>query len=202
MANSNNRRRSRSKGAARRRRIIFLLSALCVLSIAVGVAMAATACSEDSDAQPNIPNPTDPDNPSPTILHYANLDSVAIPSSVPSQVKQYEGFKLSFNKDNKTPNWVAWELLGSEVGGEQERYNKFWQDYDLEGCPSTSDYTHSGYDRGHMCPAADQKWSYDAMVDCFVMANMCPQDHSLNAGAWTPSKEKSAYGLNATLRCL
>ncbi len=41
-----------------------------------------------------------------------------------------------------------------------------------------------------MCPAADQKWSIEAMNDCFVMANICPQDHKLNAGAWNTLENK------------
>lgn len=41
-----------------------------------------------------------------------------------------------------------------------------------------------------MCPSADQKWSADAMRDCFVMTNMTPQDHALNAGAWATLEKK------------
>ena len=85
---------------------------------------------------------------------------------------------------------MAWELLGSETQGEAKRHNRFWQDRDVDGCPTTNDYRNSGYDRGHMCPAAEQKWSAEAMDDCFVMANMCPQDHSLNSGAWNTLENK------------
>ncbi|GFI58026.1 nuclease [Muribaculaceae bacterium] len=85
---------------------------------------------------------------------------------------------------------MAWELLGSETRGEAKRHNRFWQDRDVDGCPTTNDYRNSGYDRGHMCPAAEQKWSAEAMDDCFVMANMCPQDHSLNSGAWNTLENK------------
>lgn len=122
-----------------------------------------------------------------------NADSfldVRLPSGVPSQIKNYEGFKVSFNKDNRTPNWVAWELLASETSGGEARYNKFWQDEELEGCPTTADYSNSGYDRGHLCPAADQKWSSTAMVDCFSLGNMAPQDHALNTGAWKTLENK------------
>lgn len=108
----------------------------------------------------------------------------------PSQMKDYTGFFVSFNKDNGTPNYSAWELLGTETDGKYSRSNKFWQDFDLKGCPDTKDYSNSGYDRGHLCPAADQKWSEDAMNDCFSMANMCPQDHALNAGAWKTLEQK------------
>lgn len=118
------------------------------------------------------------------VRQYQGLDHVVMPAAVESQEYDYKGFKVSFNSHNRTPNWVAWELLGVETEGEASRHNKFWQDVNVEGCPTTGDYRNSGYDRGHMCPAAEQKWSEEAMNDCFVMANMCPQDHALNSGAW------------------
>ena len=123
-------------------------------------------------------------------LHYPGLETVILPEGLPSQIKEYTGFTVSFNKENATPNYVAWELLGSEVSNDVERSNNFWQDAEIEGCPSYSDYTRSGYDRGHICPAADQKWSDEAMNDCFVMANICPQNHSLNSGAWNTLENK------------
>ena len=122
--------------------------------------------------------------------HYPGLETVKLKEGMPEQIKQYTGFTVSFNKENHTPNYVAWELLGSEISYEVERSNTFWQDSDIDGCPAHRDYTHSGYDRGHMCPAADQKWSQEAMIDCFVMSNICPQDHNLNAGAWNTLENK------------
>lgn len=119
-----------------------------------------------------------------------DLLNVNIPASIPSQIKDYEGFRVSFNRENKTPNWVAWELLATETEGTIGRYNNFWTDSEIENCPSTYDYRNSGYDRGHICPAADQKWSQKAMEDCFVLTNMCPQDHSLNTGAWKTLESK------------
>lgn len=125
-----------------------------------------------------------------TAESYRNLEIPDIPSGLKSQIKSYAGFTLSFNSDNRTPNWVGWELLASETDGQQSRSNKFWQDESLRNCPTSENYSRSGYDRGHMCPAADQKWSAQAMADCFVMANMCPQDHALNAGAWQTLEKK------------
>lgn len=122
--------------------------------------------------------------------HYEGLEKVTLPASLPSRYKQYEGFTLSFNKETKNPNYVAWELLDTETEGTLPRYDKFWQDTDIENCPTTSDYTRSGYDRGHMCPAADQKWSEQAMFDCFVMANICPQYPDLNQKAWLTLENK------------
>lgn len=107
-----------------------------------------------------------------------------------AQIKDYEGFTVAFNAANGTPDYVAWELLGSETDGAWSRSDKFWQDPEIKGCPESKDYSNSGYDRGHLCPAADQKWSPRAMQDCFVMANMCPQAHALNAGAWKTLEQK------------
>lgn len=121
---------------------------------------------------------------------FGDLLAVRMDESIPSQIVDYTGFRVSFNSENRTPNWVSWELLADETDGSQSRSNSFWQDPDVFNCPQTSDYVRSGYDRGHLCPAADQKWSEKAMSDCFVMANMCPQDHSLNSGAWGTLENK------------
>ncbi|MCM1377348.1 MAG: DNA/RNA non-specific endonuclease [Clostridium sp.] len=123
-------------------------------------------------------------------LHYDNLDMVDIPADIPSYPKSYTGFRLSFNPENHTPNWVGWELLATEIDGPESRSNKFWQDESVRGCPTLADYKNSGYDRGHICPAADQKWSRQAMNDCFVLTNMCPQDGALNRGAWQTLEQK------------
>ncbi|MDE7382106.1 MAG: DNA/RNA non-specific endonuclease [Muribaculaceae bacterium] len=126
--------------------------------------------------------------------HFPDLEIVSIPENTPSYLKHYTGFSLSFNPENKTPNWVGWELLGSETDGAESRSNLFWQDTEVRNCPTSDDYKRSGFDRGHLCPAADQKWSSEAMTDCFVMTNMAPQDHALNAGAWqTLEKRQRAW---------
>lgn len=119
-------------------------------------------------------------------------DLLSVRGSDGTVMKDYEGFRLCFNTANHTPDWVAWELLGSEADGPVSRkgHDKFWQDDEIEGCAAPSDYTRSGYDKGHMCPAGDQKWSVAAMENCFSMANMAPQDNKLNTGAWKTLENK------------
>lgn len=164
---------------------------LCIGFICIG---AYNLCShQNSLSEAPSPSPYEENkdnNPLASGYHYDNLDKVKMPMAIESEEVEYEGFRLSFNRHNRTPNWVAWELLGSETEGATKRHNKFWQDSGVEGCPTTTDYRNSGYDRGHMCPAADQKWSAKAMDDCFVMTNICPQDHSLNSGAWNTLENK------------
>lgn len=99
-------------------------------------------------------------------------------------------FTISYNNFYKTPNWVAWELTRQETNGNEERKNKFLPDPDLpEPRVEHSDYTHSGYDRGHMAPAADMKWSEKAMQESFYMSNICPQNQKLNRDDWGDLEE-------------
>ncbi|MCH5239269.1 MAG: DNA/RNA non-specific endonuclease [Muribaculaceae bacterium] len=139
---------------------------------------------------PSVDPPNDEDNSVPEIYTYP-LSYVKLPESTPQQVKEYTGFTVNYNKDNHTPNYVAWELLQTETTGSTSRQNNYWVDKGMEGCLST-DYAYSTYkyERGHMCPAADQKWSDAAMKDCMVMTNMCPQLSSLNGGIWSKLEDK------------
>lgn len=165
----------------------WLVPVLLVLS-GIFIIVFYSSCSKAESSIDNKGGDTEEANGSKP--HYPSLETVTLPENLPSQIKEYTGFTVSFNKDNKTPNYVAWELLDEEAYGSVGRTNNFWTDEELEGCPSTYDYSRSGYDRGHLCPAADQKWSEEAMNDCFVMANMCPQNSELNSGAWNTLENK------------
>lgn len=111
-------------------------------------------------------------------------------AQLPEQLVSYQGMDISFNPDAHEPNWVAWELTDKETTGTESRSNKFYSDPDVKGCAETYDYSYSGYDRGHMAPAGDMKWSAEAMNSSFSMANICPQAKSLNTGAWKRLEEK------------
>lgn len=113
----------------------------------------------------------------------------AMPAKWSSKVKdvvRHTGFTLLYDTRHNTPAWVAWKLTAAHTDGAQQRSQKFWADPAIPRPYRVDyyDYKDSGYDRGHMCPAGDNKWSQQAMYDCFYMSNMCPQDHSLNSGAW------------------
>lgn len=101
------------------------------------------------------------------------------------------GYTLSYDADMKTPQWVAWELTKEEVTtGNQKRADTFVADPDVKGAKAyTKDYTGSGYDRGHMAPAGDMKWSQKAMEESFYLSNICPQEPNLNRGDWNDLEE-------------
>ena len=96
-------------------------------------------------------------------------------------------YTLSFNKETNLPNWVAWQLdkekLVERVS--RKRYS-FKPDPNINSSQAvvTQDYANSGYDRGHMCPAGDSRWSGEAMKESFYMTNICPQHPNLNGGDW------------------
>lgn len=101
------------------------------------------------------------------------------------QVIRHMAYTVSYNADWHLPNWVAYELTAAETEGDETRSDKFLPDPLVNGDPVvTSDYKGSGYDRGHMAPAADFRWSAQAMKESFYMTNMCPQVHANNAGDW------------------
>lgn len=119
-----------------------------------------------------------------------NLLRVIIPDETPELICNYTGFTVSFNPSWHVPNYVVWELTGAETNGTQPRSNRFASDPDVYGCATLADYRRSNFDRGHMAPAADMKWSAQAMTDCHYLTNIVPQDHRLNAGRWNSLEQK------------
>lgn len=91
----------------------------------------------------------------------------------------------SYDKTNKIPKWVAWHLTSDHTSGDQRRLSNFIVDDEVP-FPRAElvDYKGSGYDRGHMCPAGDNKWGFEPMKESFYLTNICPQDNNLNCGDW------------------
>lgn len=125
-----------------------------------------------------------------TSLEYGNLLEVKTSERTPEVKKSYTGMDISFNPGAHIPNWVAWELTAEETLGTEKRKSNFRPDPGVKGCPSLEDYRNSGYQRGHMAPAADMKWSPEAMSESFYLTNMCPQSGALNGGAWGKLEDK------------
>ena len=79
------------------------------------------------------------------------------------------GYVASYNTLNKQPNWVGWRLTANHVSGPYLRKGiKFHEDEEVpEPRATDADYRSSGYDRGHMCPSGDNKWSQKAQEQSF-----------------------------------
>ncbi len=102
------------------------------------------------------------------------------------QMLYRKSYVTSYNAENKIPNWVAWVLTRDHANGNVKRLNNAWHEDNEVPEPRArwNDYKGSGWSRGHMCPAGDNKWDGDAMYESFLFTNCCPQNRELNSGVW------------------
>ena len=121
---------------------------------------------------------------------YSQSNNIEIPVSAKGKrelIFKRKNYTLSFNKETNIPNWVAWQLDKKKLTEQVSRKGfNFRPDPDIAKSKAvvTQDYAHSGYDRGHMCPAGDSRWDGQAMMESFYMTNICPQHPNLNGGDW------------------
>ena len=109
------------------------------------------------------------------------------------KIIHYSAFTVSYNSSTLNPEWVAYELTKEEADGNVTSRNgrNFVQDPHFKGRqPNYYDYNNTGWDKGHLAPAADMKWSVEAMDECFYFTNCCPQNRDFNGGIWN-SLEKN-----------
>lgn len=106
-------------------------------------------------------------------------------------IVKHLGYTLSYNEKHEQANWVAYELTATETKKIVERSNDFRPDGAVRtGSATNDDYQGSGYDRGHLAPAADMGWSEKAMEESFLYSNMSPQAPSFNRGIWKRLEEQ------------
>ncbi len=95
-------------------------------------------------------------------------------------------FAMSYHRDRGTPNWVSWHLDNTWVGS-APRQDDFRADTSLPSGwyrVSNTDYSGSGFDRGHNCPSADRTYSVSDNSATFFMTNMIPQAPTNNQQTW------------------
>lgn len=140
-----------------------------------------------------------------TVPRITSLSSALTPSSQKSLLTvtvpqgnrrvDYKAITVYFNRSLRIPTCVAYELTNTMVvmadapGAEKRKNHKFYGDPNVAGSPDWGDYRKSGYTRGHMAPAMDMRWDRQAMSECFLMTNMCPQVEKLNNGPWRHLEE-------------
>lgn len=100
-------------------------------------------------------------------------------------ILHHHGFVLQYDPKYEEADWVA-EILtrDHEQHAVINRSGSFERDPEETDGASPQEYTRTGYDRGHMAPASDMKWSEEAMHECFYMTNMSPQKPAFNRGIW------------------
>jgi endonuclease G, mitochondrial len=132
---------------------------------------------------------TDPDVADPSV--YAG-EAHFLPGKISgSQVYHYQDFVLSYNEKYEQADWVAYILTRENLDKPWgERVDNFRPDPAIRtGSATPSDYQGSGYDRGHLVPAADMAFDATAMDESFLMSNISPQSRNFNQGIWRELEE-------------
>ena len=113
-------------------------------------------------------------------------DSAFVPTSVKGKLYWKSHYSISYSDSDRLSEWVAYELTCSELEKSAGRDGKrFEQDKTVTNGVRHYEYKNSGYDRGHLAPAADMAFSEEAMTQSFLMSNIAPQLPSFNRGIWS-----------------
>lgn len=122
-------------------------------------------------------------------------------SAVPSMLSENNylmtktQYDLSYNSSKRTANWVSWHLNSTYIGN-APRQNDFRADFSLPASwyrVGSTEYSGSGFDRGHLCPSADRTLTVVDNSATFFMTNMMPQSPINNQQTWAHLEEYSRY---------
>lgn len=108
-----------------------------------------------------------------------------LPSSTTGEVVHHEFYSLSYNEPFEQAEWVAYDLKKSQLTYDDRKRPYFIEDPEVRTKSADwRNYRGSGYDRGHLCPAGDRRFSEQAYNETFYTSNISPQDKDFNAGVW------------------
>jgi endonuclease G len=117
-----------------------------------------------------------------------------LPSAGANQIVKHEYYTLSYNEKYEQAEWVAYELKESYVKNNNFKRPFFIADPTVKtGSADWRNYRNSGYDKGHLCPAGDMEFAFNAYNDTFFTSNISPQIHDFNDGIWNRLEQKVRY---------
>ncbi len=119
-------------------------------------------------------------------------DDPGLPAGSNTEIIEHTYYTLSYAEEFEQPEWVSYKLLDDYLTGEKfKRRDNFRADPAVPtGSATPADYKRSGYDRGHLLPAADMPFSRQSMSETFFMSNMSPQKPQFNRGIWKKLEEQ------------
>ncbi len=105
--------------------------------------------------------------------------------SADHELREFKYYSLCYRESYEQAEWSAECIESSMLEKNAARSNDFRPDEKIStGSATLADYKSSGYDRGHLVPAADMSFDQDAMSETFYMSNMSPQAPQFNRGIW------------------
>jgi len=120
-----------------------------------------------------------------------------LPTSTTGQVVHHHGYSLSYSEAHEQAEWVAYELKKAHLSSTNFERPLFEIDKAVKtGAAHWRNYKNSGFDRGHLCPAGDRRYSKEAYDETFLTSNISPQKSDFNAGIWNTLEQKVRYWAN------
>lgn len=117
-----------------------------------------------------------------------------MPTSTTGQIVHHDGYSLSYSEPYEQAEWVAYELKKEHLSQNNFKRPYFEIDQAVKtGAASWRNYKNSGYDKGHLCPAGDKRYSQKAHDETFLTSNITPQEHQFNAGIWNTLEQQTRY---------
>ena len=117
-----------------------------------------------------------------------------LPISTTGQIVKHPFYTLSYNEKYEQAEWVAYRLTDDQISHSKYKRPYFQKDPEIKTKSAHyKNYKNSGYDKGHLCPAGDRKFSKEAYDSTFFMSNVTPQEHKFNAGVWNRLEQKTRF---------
>ncbi|MDO9275673.1 MAG: DNA/RNA non-specific endonuclease [Lutibacter sp.] len=117
-----------------------------------------------------------------------------LPTSTTGQIIHHQFYSLSYNEKYEQAEWVAYELTQKQLSGIPIKRPYFENDPKVTTQSAHyKNFKKSGYNKGHLCPAGDRKFSVEAYHETFFTSNISPQTYEFNGGVWNRLEEKVRY---------
>ena len=115
-----------------------------------------------------------------------------LPSSTTGEIVNHSYFSLSYNEPFEQAEWVAYVLDKKHLTYDDRKRPYFIEDpFVSTKSADYRNYKGSGYDRGHLVPAGDRRFSLQAYNETFYTSNISPQDREFNAGIWNDLEQQT-----------
>jgi len=125
---------------------------------------------------------------------YKEFDSSFLPQSTTGNIVKHNFYTLSYAEKHEQAEWVAYELQKNQVVKGNFKRPYFVEDRKVKtNSADWRNYKKSGYDKGHLCPAGDRNFDYNAFHETFLTSNISPQNHEFNRGIWNKLEQQTRY---------
>lgn len=122
------------------------------------------------------------------------VESDFLPSSTTGEIIKHNYYTLSYSEAHEQAEWVAYTIKKEHLTYDNRERPYFIEDPKVSTKSADwRNYRGSGYDRGHMLPAGDRRFSEQAYNETFYTSNISPQDKYFNAGIWNRLEQKVRY---------